>query len=83
MICSSIIPIRGEYVKGYVFITFARNFWNKYGKKLLHTATKTELDAQKISSKDTVHKTAEATVELEGDNITEKLVKQKPLPNKK
>ena len=31
------------------------------GKKLLHTATKTGIDAAKISSKKVVHKATEAT----------------------
>ena len=83
MIRFSIIPIRREYVKGYVFLTFARNLSNKYGKKLLHTATKTGLDIEKISSKKVVLKTAEETIELEGDSITGKLVKPKPIPNEK
>ena len=30
-----------RYVKGYVFLSFARNFGNKYGKKLMNTAIKT------------------------------------------
>ena len=30
-----------RYVKGYGFMSFARNFCNKYGKKLMNTAIKT------------------------------------------
>ena len=29
-----------RYVKGYGFLSFARNFRNKYGKKLMNTANK-------------------------------------------
>ena len=29
-----------RYVKGYGFLSFARNFGNKYGKELLNTAIK-------------------------------------------
>ena len=29
-----------KYVKGYVFLSFARNFVYKYGKKLIDTAKK-------------------------------------------
>ena len=36
-----------EYVKGYGFLSFAKNFGNEYGKKLMDTATKTGLDAAK------------------------------------
>ena len=36
-----------KYVKGYGFLWFAKNFGNKYGKKLTDTATKTGIDAYK------------------------------------
>ena len=47
----SIEPRFRKYVKGYGFLLFAKNFGNKYGKKLMDTATKTEMDAAKIASK--------------------------------
>ena len=37
----SIEPRERRYVKGYGFMSFARNFGNKYGKKLKNTAIKT------------------------------------------
>ena len=37
----SIEPRERRYVKGYGFLSFARNFGNKYGKKLMNTAIKT------------------------------------------
>ena len=55
-----------EYVKGYVFLSFVRKFGDKYGKKLMDTATETGIDAEKAASKRVVQKTAEAT----GDLIT-------------
>ena len=30
-----------KYVKGYEYLSFARNFGDKYGKKLMNTAIKT------------------------------------------
>ena len=30
-----------RYIKGYGFLSFARNFGNKYGKKLMNTAIET------------------------------------------
>ena len=36
-----------KYVKGYGFLSFARKFGNKYGKKLMDTATKTGIDSAK------------------------------------
>ena len=44
----SIEPRFRKYVKGYGFLSFARNFGNKYGKKLIDTATKTGMDAAKL-----------------------------------
>ena len=39
-----------KYVKGYGFLSFARKFGNKYGRKLMDTATKTGIDASKTAS---------------------------------
>ena len=46
---------------------------NKYGKKLMDTATKTVMDAAKIASKRVVQKTAEATGDLIGNKIADKI----------
>ena len=37
----SIEPRERRYIKRYRFLSFARNFGNKYGKKLMNTAIKT------------------------------------------
>ena len=37
----SLEPEYRKYVKGYGFLSFAQNFGNKYGKKLINTAIKT------------------------------------------
>ena len=47
-------------VKGYSFLSCARTFGDKYGKKLMDTARKTWIDATKTASKRVVQKTAEA-----------------------
>ena len=39
-----------KHVKGYGFLSFARKFGNKYGRKLMDTATKTGIDASKTAS---------------------------------
>ena len=44
-------PKYRKYVKGYGFLSFARKFGNKYGKKLMDTAIKTGTEAVKIASK--------------------------------
>ena len=63
-------------------MSFARNLSNKYGKKLLHAATKTRLDILKTASKKVVHKTPEATGELIGNKIADEIVKAKSVPDK-
>ena len=40
-----------KYVKGYGFLFFTRKYGDKYGKKLMDTATKTGIDAAKTASK--------------------------------
>ena len=76
----SIEPKTRKYVKGYGFLSFARNLSKKYGKELLDTATKTGIDAAKAVPKKVVHKTAEATGQLIRNEIAEKIVKQKLRP---
>ena len=62
----SIEPRFRKYVEGSRFLSFSKNVDNKYGKKLMDTATKTGMDAAKIPSKRVVQKTAEATCDLIG-----------------
>ena len=62
-----------KYVKGYGFLSFARKFGDKYGKKLIDTATKTGIDAAKTASKRVVQKTAEATGDLIENEIADKI----------
>ena len=62
----SIEPKFRKYVKGYVFLPFPKKFGNKYGKKLMDTATKTGIDATKTTSKRIVQKIAEVTGDLVG-----------------
>ena len=69
----SIEPKYRKYVKGYGVLSFARKFRDKYGKKLIDTATKTEIDAAKTASKREVQKTAEATGDLIGNKISDKI----------
>ena len=77
-----------NYIKGYGFLSFAINFGNKYGKKLMNTATKTGMDAAKIASKRVVQKTAEATGYLIGKKIADQITsigktKEKPKTREK
>ena len=71
--CYSTEPKFRKYVKGYGFLSFAKTFKDKYGKKLLDAATKTGIDAAKTASKRVVQKTAEATADLIGNKIADKI----------
>ena len=62
-----------KYVKGYGFLSFAKKVANKHGKKLMDTATKTGIEAAKTTSKRIVQKTAEATGDLIGNEVADKI----------
>ena len=62
-----------KYVRRYGFLLFARKFGDKYGKKLMDIATKTGMDVAKTVSKRVVQKTAEATWDLIGNKIADKI----------
>ena len=73
-----------KYVKGYGFLSFAKKFGNKYVKKLMDTATKIRMDAAKTASKRVLQKTAEATGNLIGSKIADKITSiGKPKENEK
>ena len=44
-------PRKRKHVEVYGFLSFARKFGDKYGKKLMDTATKTGIDVAKAVSK--------------------------------
>ena len=73
-----------KYVKGYRFLNLARsmgthaikvakNLTNKYGRKLVDTAKKSATNALKIAAKEQFKKTAEASGDLVGYFIAEKI----------
>ena len=72
----SIEPRDRIHVKGYGFLSFAKNIGkslsNKYGQKLLDSAKKSTADAIKTASKRAVQKTAETTGDLIGNEIADK-----------
>ena len=79
-------PKYRKYVKGYRFLSFARRFSDKYGKRLMDTATKTGID----TSNSVVKKTAEATGDLIGNKMllkslhwAKQKVKKKKMKDKK
>ena len=63
-----------KYIKGYGFLSFARKFDDKYGKKKnMDTATQTGIDTAKTASKRVVQKTAVVTGDLIGNKIADKI----------
>ena len=86
----SLEPRDRIYVKGYGFLSFAKNIGkslsNKYGQEL-DSAKKSTTDVIKTASKRAIQKTAEATGDLIGNEIADKIInvsKKKPtkeLPN--
>ena len=67
--CYSIEPRERRYVKGYGFLSFARNLCNKYGKKLMNTAIKTGTNFNSKYSKkltDTAIKTSKDFATIAG-----------------
>ena len=69
----SVEPTERRYVKGYGFLSFAKNLNNKYSQKLIDSAKKFATDAFKIASKRAIQKTAEATRDLIGNKIADKI----------
>ena len=91
----SVEPRERRYIKGYGVLSFARNFGNKYGKKLMNTAIKTGAnfnskygkkltytaiktgkDFATTAGKKIVHKSAEATGDLIGNKIADKITSE-------
>ena len=62
-----------KHVKSYGFFSFSRKYGNKYGKRLMDTATKTRIDAAKTASKRVVQKTSEGTKDLIGNKIADQI----------
>ena len=80
----SIEPRERRYVKGYGFLCLAKNIGgnlsNKYGQKLVDTAKKSSTDALRIAGKRAIQKTAEASGDLVGNFIADKItsISKKP-----
>ena len=74
----SIEPRDRKYVKGYRFLSFAKNIGknlsNKYGQNLLDSVKKPTTDAIKTASKRAIQKTAKVTGDLNGNKIADKII---------
>ena len=73
----SIEPRDRMYVKACGFLSFAKNMGkslsNKYSRKLLDSAEKSTMDPIKTASKGAIKKIAEATDDLIGNEIADKI----------
>ena len=73
----SIEPTDRIYVKGYGFLSFVKNMSktlsNKYGQKPLNIAKKSTTDGIKTASKRAIQKIAEATSDLIGNRMADKI----------
>ena len=66
----SIEPRDKIYLKRYEFLSFAKN---KYSQKLLDSAKKSATNTIKTASKSGIQKTAEATGDLIGNQVADKI----------
>ena len=90
----SIEPKERRHVKRYGFLSFARNIGthaakvaknisDKYSQKLVDTTKKSATDAIKTASKIAIQKTAEATEDLVGNKIADKITSASKKSSKK
>ena len=87
MTCYSFQPRDRIFVKGYGFLSFAKNIGRNIGKnisknlsskhsqKLIDHAKKSATDVVKTASKRAIQKTPEETVDLIGSKITDRIMK--------
>ena len=59
-------------LKGYGFLSFAKNMNNEHSQKIFDTAKSSTTDVMKTASKRAIQKTAEATGDLIGNKIADK-----------
>ena len=82
----SIEPKHKVYVKGYGFLSFAKtmgkNLNCKCSQKVLYSAKKSTTDVIKTASKRAIQKTAEATGDLIGNKIADKIKKYRMMKQK-
>ena len=76
----SIDPRKRIYVKGYGFMSFARNFSDKYSKSLIDKGIDVSKTFTETAGKRILKQSAEATGDLIGDKIADKIT-AKPIKN--
>ena len=76
----SIEPRERRYVKGYGFMSFVRNFSDKYSKSLMDKGIDVSKNFAKTAGKRILKKCAEATGDLIGNKTADKIT-AKPIKN--
>ena len=71
----SLEPSYRRYVQGQGFMSFAKNIGNKYGRKIFDKSMDAGKDFAKIAGKKVLHKSAEATGEMIGNKIADRVTK--------
>ena len=79
----SLEPSYRRYVQGQGFMSFAKNIKEKYGKKILDNSISAGKDFAKIAGKKVLTKSAEATGDLIGNKIAERITKSTRNKDKK
>ena len=69
----SIEPIERRYVKGYGFMSFARNFSDKYSKSSMDKGIDVSKKFAKTAGKKILKETAKTTGDLIGNKIADKI----------
>ena len=78
--CYSIEPKKRIYVKGYGFMSFARNLSDKYSKSLTDKGIDVSKTFAKTAGKRIFKESAKATGDLIGNKIADKIT-AKPIKN--
>ena len=78
--CYSIEPRERRFVKGYGFMSFPRNFNDKYSKSLMDKGIDLSKTFAKTAGKKLLKETAKATGDLIGNKIADKITAK---PSKK
>ena len=64
-----------KYVQGQGFMSFAKNIGNKYSRKILDKSIDVGKDFAKIAGKKVLHKSAEATGEMIGNKVANRITR--------
>ena len=71
----SLEPSYRRYVQGQGFMSFAKNIGNKYGTKIFDNGVSDGKDFAKIAGKKVLTKNAEATGDMIGNKIADRITK--------